>query len=169
MSDFAKSDGSKVVLKFDWPVMPLYGDELEHIHLYSEEYTYVPDGDIVEVEKKLDSITLRDDKTMVLETDPTQRFPGCVGNLRVVYDGLAQLYGEDGPVEAFDISFKPDGLIWKGNLHADGKDEHVGLTRTTATGTIIPITYWYTKHDENEHTGLIAINATGTLTNIHDI
>lgn len=169
MSDFAKSDGSKVILKFDRPLMPLYGDELEHIHLYSEEYTYVPDGEIIEVQKELASVTLRDDKTMVLETVPTQRFPGCVGNLRITYDGLGQLYGDDGPVEAFDISFKPDELIWKGHFHTNENEEYVGLTSVVATPRITAIKYWYTKHEEEDHVGLVSSTATGTLTNIHDI
>ena len=167
MSNFEKKDGNKVVIKFSWPLMPLYGDELEHFKLYSEEYNYIPDGIMSEYEKKIESIVLRDNKTLVITTDPVERFNSCMGRVRVVYDGEAQLYGEDGPVKAFDIYFEPEGLEWKGHTHCD-RNNHIPLIGVYANGTITTINYWDRKH-KDEHVGLLGVEATGVITNINDI
>lgn len=169
MSDFLKKDGSRIELEFDVPLMDLIGGEEAHFTVKSEEYNYVPNGTIEVVKKEIGSVTKISDCVLQLDMVPTKRFNSCVGKIYVSYDGEGQIYGEDGPLLAFETEFIPEDLEWKGHVKPDGEfDNCVTVKEMTSTAVLIKITYHNIKSDD-EHIAVSDIMHEAKLTRVSDI
>lgn len=89
-------------------------------------------------------------------------FRNAAGNITLTYDGAGGLEGEGGPVEDFEETFAPIGLVPKPNQN---DAEHIELS-LTAVGTLTRI--YYTNAQEREHISL-AVSASGVLTHVDDL
>ena len=87
----------------------------------------------------------------------------AVGNAKVSYDGLGNPAGAGGPTEAFEGTFTPSGMTWKGHQN---DVEHITLSSISATASVTRVTYYDTQ--ENEHLET-TFTASAVLTNIHDL
>lgn len=89
-------------------------------------------------------------------------FRNAAGNIALTYDGAGGLEGEGGPVEDFEETFAPIGLVPKPNQN-DAEHIELGLT---AVGTLTRI--YYTDAQEREHISL-AVSASGVLTHVDNL
>lgn len=167
MSDFLKKDGSRIELEFDVPLIDLIGGEEAHFTVKSEEYNYVPNGMIEVVEKEISSVTKISDCVLQIDMAPTKRFNSCVGKVYVSYDGKGNIYGEDGPLLAFETEFVPEDLEWKGHIRPD-YENHVVITDLTSAISLTKITYHNVKPDD-EHITVSDIIYEAKLTRTSDI
>ena len=108
-------------------------------------------------------IVTDDDRKIVVLGLSVPNISPVVGDIKVIYDGQGSLAGYGGPAEAFEGTFTPSGLTWKGNQNSA---EHIDMD-ILASALLTPISYYNTKHGD-EHVELL-IQAVATLTNIHDI
>lgn len=125
------------------------------------EYTFVPGGALEATTRSVDSISKGADNELILTLD-TPNISSAIGNVTVHYDGAGILEGAGGPVQAFDGTFTPVGLTWKGHQN---DVEHLDVS-VTASGTLTKIYY----HDTQELEHLdISATASATLTYIGDL
>lgn len=89
-------------------------------------------------------------------------FRNTVGNITLTYDGAGGLNGDGGPVEDFEETFTPIGLVPKPNQN---DAEHIELS-LTAVGTLTRI--YYTDAQDREHISL-SVSASGVLTHVDDL
>lgn len=106
-------------------------------------------------------ITDDDQKIIVLGLNVPNITP-AIGSAQISYDGLGALAGVGGPTEAFEGTFTPSGMTWKGNQN---EYEHISMSMI-ATPILKAITYYDTQ--ENEHVTM-SMTATLTLINAHDL
>ena len=90
-------------------------------------------------------------------------FRNAAGDITLTYDGAGGLDGEGGPVEAFEETFTPIGLVPKPNQNANG---HIDLG-LTASGVLTRI-YRTSVKSGDEHLEL-QLSASGALTHVDDI
>lgn len=57
MSDFAKSDGAKIEITFDQPIITDASGNQSYFTVTAKEYTYVPGGTLVDVVKAVKSVS----------------------------------------------------------------------------------------------------------------
>lgn len=57
MSDFAKSDGAKIEITFDQPIITDASGNQSSFTVTAKEYTYVPGGTLVDVVKAVKSVS----------------------------------------------------------------------------------------------------------------
>ena len=164
---WAKSDGAKIKITF---TQPLIGDVTGNQNAFTvtvPEYDYVPNGSIRNVEKAvLSTRVVTDEKELILEMQPLQRFESATGDVTVSYNGAGTLMGLGGPVAAFTKSFSPSGLIAK----PDQNDaEHIELVSAVIAAGLLQIYYFNTAEQDNGHIELMTATVTGTLTHVNDI
>ena len=161
---WAKSDGAKIKITFDHPLVGDVTGQQGHFIVTCQEYTYVPGGTLQTVTKTVNSTYAGDTAyELVIEMAPLTRFESAVGNVNVAYSG-GLLMGEGGAVAAFTQSFSPSDLAYKGDQN---DAEHIEMS-ATAEGTLTRIYYTNTSPQEMGHIEM-SVAATGTLTKINDI
>ena len=109
--------------------------------------------------------SVEDTYSIVLEMEPLQRFESAAGNITVAYAG-GSLMGEGGPVEAFEKSFTPADLMFKGDQN---DAEHMLISDISPIATLTRIYYTNTDEQEQGHIQLSSIAPTATLTHVDDI
>lgn len=169
MSNWSIGDGARIKITFDKAIFPITDntENISHFTITDLEYDYVPGGTTSSQEKTIISISgvEGDSKSLILETDPLDRFHSAVGQIRVQYDGLGTLEGQEGMVDAFDWLFMPQSLVPKPNQN---DAEHLEITGITATGTLISINYMDAQAP-GEHFEITGMTATGNLIAINYI
>lgn len=101
---------------------------------------------------------------VVFPSGNQRSFQNALDDITVHYDGAGGLRGEVNPVEPFDWTFTPEGLIQKPDQM---ETEHVEISSISAAGDLLQIYY----HDgyETEHVEIANITAVGVLTDIGDL
>lgn len=108
-------------------------------------------------------LTDDDRKIMVLGLN-VPNISGAIGNAEISYDGLGALAGVGGPTEAFEGTFTPSGMTWKGHQN---DEEHIELNSIKASVIVTLVLYHDTK-SADEHIEL-GLTANVILTDIHDL
>ena len=108
-------------------------------------------------------IVNNDDRKVIVLGLNIPNISPAVGSVKVHYDGQGALAGYGGPAEAFEGTFTPTGLTWKGHQN---DTEHIEFEIDTNV-VLTPIIYYSTKEDE--HIELDSIIATIVLTDAHDL
>lgn len=164
-------------------------DMLSHFTITWQEYDWTPGGALHTETRSLATLTKIDDTTLrMVINNPS--FTSVIGDITISYDGLGGLRGLGGPASAFEDSFTPTGLIWKGHQN---DEEHIEFTGVTANIDLHAIIYTDIKTEEHieftgissnvdlhtivytdaktadEHIEFTGISATVTLTEIHPI
>jgi hypothetical protein len=125
------------------------------------EYPYTPEGVLTGTTRSVESITKGADNELILTLD-IPNISSAIGDVTVHYDGAGILEGAGGPVQAFNGTFTPAGLTWKGHQN---DVEHLDVS-ASAIGTLTKVYY----HDgfTKEHIDVSA-GATATLTHVGDL
>ena len=110
--------------------------------------------------------TAEDHYSIILETEPLQRFESAAGPITVAYNGGGTLIGEGGAVLAFTQSFAPTDLVPKPHQN---DVEHIEVSNVAATGTLTKINYTDTAAQDMGHIEISSVTVTGTLTKVSDI
>lgn len=89
----------------------------------------------------------------------------AIGSAQISYDGLGALAGVGGPTEAFEGTFTPSGMTWKGGQN---DIEHLRFLGASASVTLRPILMYNTK-SVDEHIEIASVGANVVLTDVHDL
>ena len=95
---------------------------------------------------------------------PLQRFESAAGDIVVGYDGAGSLSGKGGAVVAFDKTFTPTELVWKGDQN---DQENIGILAITGVPNLIRI--YYSNASCEENLLISSISGAGTLTKVSDL
>lgn len=125
------------------------------------EYKYVPGGALEATTRSVDSIAKGADNELILTLD-IPNISSAIGDVTVHYDGAGILEGAGGPVQAFDGTFTPVGLTWKGHQN---DVEHLDVS---ASASALLTRIYYHDTQEIEHLDISA-TASATLTYIGDL
>lgn len=165
-------------------------DMLSHFTITWQEYDWTPGGALHTETRTLATLTKINDTTLRMVINKPS-FTSVIGDITISYDGQGGLRGLGGPASAFEDSFTPTGLTWKGHqndeehieftgvtanidLHAivytdvKSADEHIEFDGINANINLHAIVYTDTKTTD-EHIEFNGISANVTLTDIHDI
>lgn len=164
---WAKSDGAKIKITFDRPLIGTITGNQAAFTVTVPEYDYVPGGTIHDVVKAVKSTDAYNgvQESIVLEMEPLQRFESAAGDIIVAYDGSGTLQGEGGAVEAFTHTFTPADLAYKGDQN---DAEHIEISNITTTAVLTAINYKNAQIG-NEYIQISSITVTGALTHVKDI
>ena len=157
------ASGEQIYVTFDKVLINgvLDSDIINHFTISVVEYNHVPEGTLITTTRVINNIDYNgSDDSLVFTLK--QNISGAVGNVTITYDGTGGLRGVGGPVAAFNESFVPTGLTWKGNQN-DVEHISMGMSHNII---LTHITYHNTKTEEHINMGL---NANFVLTDIHDL
>lgn len=167
MAFWEKTDGGYIRITFSQPLVGDVSGNQARFSVTWQEYNYVPGGSLVDVVGAvLATYPGEIDTELILEMVGTERFCSAVGDVTVAYDGAGTLYGDGGPVEAFDESFTPTGLVAKPH-QMDA--EAVAVSAIGATGTLTLITFSDYQSAPEHAVAVSGVSASGTLTHIDDL
>ena len=109
--------------------------------------------------------SLEDNKSIVLEMMPLERFESAAGNITVTYNG-SSLQGEGGAVQPFTTSFTPIDLIPKPDQNPP---EHIEITSTVITASLIQIYTTNTFPQDTGHVEVTGVVPVAVLTHVNNI
>lgn len=149
------------------PVLSSFPDDLTGATLYIK--VSLDTADVYQTPQfsglELTFITTESRRNLLLyfASGSVNSFRNAARDITLTYDGAGGLEGEGGPVEAFEETFTPIGLVPKPNQNANG---HIDLG-LTASGVLTRIYHTSVKSGD-EHLEL-QLSASGALTHVDDI
>ena len=167
MVSWNKADGGLIRITFSQPLVGDMSGNQARFFVTWKEYNYVPGGALVDVSGDvLATYAGETDTELILEMVGTERFCSAVGDVTVAYDGAGTLFGDGGPVEAFEETFTPAGLVAKPR-QMDA--EAVAVSAISAAGTLTLITFSEYQEAPEHAVAVSGVSASGTLTHIDDL
>lgn len=161
--DVSNGGDTVIFVSFSLAVTGELADAAAHFTARLSVPDCVPDGTLHEETRTPVSAVWSGSDTLALafSIGNLTALNNAVGQITLIYDGGAIIYGAGGPVSPFELAFLPTGLTPKYNPN---DAEHIEIS-AAASGTLTEITTRSGR--EAEHIELAAVTVAGALTRIY--